>query len=187
MRTALLLDRDGVINVDRGYVSEIAAFEWRDGVFDMLAKAQERGHLLVIVTNQSGIGRGYYTSDDFERLTGWMLEQLADRGIDIARVYHCPFHPEAVVERYRAAHPWRKPEPGMLLQAAQDLGLDLGRSIMIGDQWTDMQAGHAAGVGRLLLVGEPKASPPPGLDGVVRLPDVKAAASWLNAAAIDPP
>jgi D-glycero-D-manno-heptose 1,7-bisphosphate phosphatase len=134
-----------------------------------------------VVTNQSGIGRGYYTERDFTDLMTWMCARLDERGTPIDRVYHCPFHPEAVRPELRAAHPWRKPSPGMVLAARDDLGLDLGRSIMIGDQWTDMQAGNAAGVGELVLVGQPRGREPAGNLPVLRLPAVSDAARWLAA------
>ena len=176
MRKALLLDRDGVINVDKGYVSRIEDFEWQPGIFDLLAAAHRADYLLVVVTNQSGIGRGYYAEKDFQRLMAWMRAELEEKAIPIERVYHCPYHPDAVIPEYKAAHPWRKPEPGMIVAARDDLGLALDRSIMIGDQWTDMLAGQAAGVGTLWLVGEPKGRAPDDIGGVRRLPDVAAAA-----------
>src|SRR5579885_2650777 len=109
-----------------------------------------RGFVIVIASNQSGIGRGYYTEADFERLMGWMKAEFARRGVAIAGVYHCPDHPTEGVGRYRRANPWRKPGPGMLLQAARDLDLDLARSWTVGDKMTDIEAGRAAGVGTLV-------------------------------------
>ena len=179
MRTALLLDRDGVINVDRGYVSRIEDFAWQDGIFDLLATARRAGHLVVVVTNQSGIGRGYYDEADFAALNAWMCARLVERGTPVDRVYHCPFHPDAVRPEFRAVHPWRKPAPGMILAARDDLGLALERCIMIGDQWTDMQAGQAAGVGTLVLVGEPRGAAPAAAPSVLRLPSTADAAQWL--------
>ena len=153
-RPALLLDRDGVINVDRGFVSRREDFEWQPGIFAVARTATRLGMAPVVVTNQSGIGRGLYTQDDFQTLTAFMLERFAAEGAPILAVYHCPFHPDAVERRYRAPdHDWRKPRPGMILQARDDLDLDLARSVLIGDRVVDLQAGAAAGVETLVLVG----------------------------------
>ena len=133
MRPALFLDRDGVINIDRDYVFRVADFEWQPGIFDLARSAHRAEYPIVVVTNQSGIGRGYYTEHDFQTLTAYMRGRFADEGAPLAAVYHCPYHPQAEIARYRAAHPWRKPGPGMLLAAEADLGLDLPGSIMVGE------------------------------------------------------
>ena len=180
-RPALFLDRDGVVNVDRGFVARREDFVWQDGIFTLVRTASSRGFVPVIVTNQSGIGRGLYTAEQYQALTAWMLECFAAQEAPIARVYHCPYHPEAVMPRYRQAHPWRKPAPGMLLAAAADLHLDLARSVMIGDRWSDVGAAVAAGVGHILLVGphaqEVDLSAPSGL---VRLAGIADAVHWLD-------
>lgn len=187
-RPALFLDRDGVINADRGFVARQEDFLWQDGIFDLVRASLARGFVPVIVTNQSGIGRGLYTQADYAALTEWMLARFAAEGAPIARVYHCPYHPQAELPRYRAAHPWRKPMPGMLLAAEVDLRLDLARSILVGDRWSDVGAGQAAGVGRIVLVGPlamhssamhsspSEASIPPDL---VRCPDLPAVVHWF--------
>ncbi len=150
-QNALFLDRDGVINVDHDYVHRIEDFEFVPGIFDLTRFAtHELGWPIVVVTNQSGIGRGYFDEAAFQALTAWMLERFSAAGTPLARVYHCPYHPEHGVGAYRQDHPWRKPKPGMILQAAADLDLDLGRSVMIGDRPPDMEAGAAAGVGLLV-------------------------------------
>ena len=153
---ALLLDRDGVINVDRGYVGRIAEFEFLPGIFDLCRIALDAGLVPIIITNQAGIGRGYYSEDDFQMLTGWMLGEFRARGIDIGRVYHCPYHPDAGLSEYRRESFDRKPNPGMILRARDDFGLDLSRSVLVGDKDSDIEAGHAAGVGfNIKLVHEP--------------------------------
>ena len=149
-RKALFLDRDGVINVDRHHVHRIEDFEFLPGIFELCAAAVERGYLLVIITNQAGIGRGYYTEADFHHLTAWMLAAFRQRGIDFARVYHCPYHPTAGVGEYRRESFDRKPNPGMLLKARDELGLDLAGSVLIGDKDSDIEAGRAAGVSHLI-------------------------------------
>jgi D-glycero-D-manno-heptose 1,7-bisphosphate phosphatase len=146
MRRGLLLDRDGVINVDRGYVHRIEDFAFVPGIFDLCATAQQLGFLPFVVTNQAGIGRGYYTEGDFASLTAWMLEQFGRRGIRIGHVYHCPFHPTAGVGEYRRESFDRKPNPGMILRARADFDLDLAQSVLVGDKDSDIQAGRTAGV-----------------------------------------
>jgi D-glycero-D-manno-heptose 1,7-bisphosphate phosphatase len=146
----LILDRDGVINEDIGYLHRAEECRFVDGIFEMAAGFAARGFVLVIASNQSGIGRGYYTEADFERLMAWMSGEFARQGITIAGVYHCPDHPTEGVGAYRRANPRRKPGPGMLLQAARDLSLDLARSWTVGDQSSDIEAGRAAGVGTLV-------------------------------------
>jgi len=146
----LILDRDGVVNEDSGYLHRIEECRFIDGIFELTGRFAARGFAIVIASNQSGIGRGYYTEADFERLMGWMKGEFAHRGVAIAGVYHCPDHPTEGVGPYRRANPWRKPGPGMLLQAARDLDLDLARSWTVGDQMSDIEAGRAAGVGTLI-------------------------------------
>ena len=180
-RAALFLDRDGVINADRGFVARREDFVWQDGIFDLVRRALARGLVPVIVTNQSGIGRGLYSCEDFATLTTWMLACFAAQAAPIARVYHCPYHPEAIIPRFRQSHPWRKPAPGMLLAAARDLDLDLARSIMIGDRWSDVGAAVAAGIGRIVLVGpHAQEQNPTAPAGLVRLDDIRQVVAWLD-------
>jgi D-glycero-D-manno-heptose 1,7-bisphosphate phosphatase len=170
-RRALFLDRDGVINHDTGYCHRIEDFAFRDGIFALCAAAQARGMALVVVTNQAGIGRGLYGEAEFAALTAWMLARFAERGIAFAGVEHCPDHPTQGIGPHRRENPRRKPGPGMLLDAARTHGLDLARSVMVGDRATDMQAALAAGVPtRILLAAdadEAAAAPP----GTLLLPD----------------
>jgi D-glycero-D-manno-heptose 1,7-bisphosphate phosphatase len=164
-RPALFLDRDGIINDDSGYTHRIEEFVFRDGIFDLCEAGQSRGMALVVVTNQAGIGRGYYTEDDFRSLTEWMLARFAERGIHFTTVEHCPDHPTHGLGTYRRENPRRKPGPGMILDAAAAHRLDLARSVMVGDHAADMQAAAAAGVGtRILLAATPAeaAAAPPG-------------------------
>lgn len=149
-RRALFLDRDGVINEDRGFVHRVEQCQFIDGIFAMAAAFAARGFAVVVATNQSGIGRGLFTEADFAALMAWMREEFARRGVAIAAVYHCPDHPTAGIGPYRRDTPWRKPGPGMLLQAAADLGLDLARSWTVGDKARDVEAGRAAGIGTLV-------------------------------------
>lgn len=144
---ALFLDRDGVINHDSGYTSKADDFMFVEGIFDLCRAAKHKGYLLIVVTNQAGIGRGYYSEGDFLTLTDWMCRRFEEEGAPISDVYHCPYHPEHGVGEYKKDSFDRKPNPGMLLQAAKKYNLDLSRSIMIGDKDSDMQAAKNAGVG----------------------------------------
>jgi D-glycero-D-manno-heptose 1,7-bisphosphate phosphatase len=156
-KRAVFLDRDGVINVDRHYVHQIEQFEFIVGVPQALQRLQQAGWKLVVVTNQSGIARGLFAEDDYERLTLHMTQRLAEAGVHLDAVLHCPHLPDAPVAAYRIACACRKPAPGLLVRAARQLGLDLPRSVMVGDKGTDLRAGRSAGVSRCLLVrsGQP--------------------------------
>lgn len=150
---ALFLDRDGVINKDHGYVYKPENFEFIDGIFELVATAKRAGYLVVIVTNQAGIGRGYYSEADFHSLMDWMSARFEEYGGQIDAIYFCPYHPEFGVGQYRCESKCRKPAPGMLLEAVKSLDIDLTKSIFIGDKPSDMAAGNAAGVATLLLLG----------------------------------
>ncbi len=150
---ALFLDRDGVINIDAGYTYKIEEFRFIDGIFDLCRTAHALGYLLIIVTNQAGIGRGYYTESDFQNLTAWMRDRFVAEGAPLAAVYHCPYHPDGVGE-YRKQSDWRKPAPGMLLQAAADFALDLSASLLIGDSEHDIVAARTAGLGAAVRLGD---------------------------------
>jgi len=173
---ALFLDRDGVINIDRGYVHRQEDFEFREGIFEICQSAQALGYLLLVVTNQAGIARGYYTETDFLQLTEWMLKEFSKRQICIRAVYYCPYHPFYGIGRYKRDSPDRKPSPGMLLRAQADFALDLGTSVLIGDKLSDIHAAEAAGVGTIVWlssrtpVGQPKARQYQVVDN---LPDIR--------------
>jgi D-glycero-D-manno-heptose 1,7-bisphosphate phosphatase len=152
MRRAVFLDRDGVIVVDRGYVHRVEDFAFVPGTVRALQRLQVAQWRLVVVTNQSGIARGLYSPVDYDRFTAHLRSQLAESGVELDAVYHCPHLPDATVTQYRLDCACRKPAPGMLLRAARELSLDLPASVMVGDRLSDLQAGRAAGVGRCLLV-----------------------------------
>ena len=152
-RKALFLDRDGVINVDKGYVHTPAQTEWIPGIFDLCRKATELGYALVVITNQAGIARGYYDQAAFETYSDWMRAQFAERGLRIEAIYHCPHHPTAGIGELRRDCDCRKPQPGMILRAAEELDLDLARSALVGDQPWDLEAGRRGGVAHLFQVG----------------------------------
>jgi D-glycero-D-manno-heptose 1,7-bisphosphate phosphatase len=151
--SALFLDRDGVINVDRGYIHRPDQFEFVPGIFELARFwTNELHRSIVVITNQSGIGRGYFDECGYEDLTRWMCERFEAEHTAIARLYHCPYHPLHGIGEYRRDHPWRKPNPGMILQAVSDLELDPAQSAILGDKISDIQAGEAAGIGLRILV-----------------------------------
>lgn len=152
-RKALFLDRDGVLNIDHGYVGSRDRFEWVDGALDAIRHATQAGWHVFIVTNQSGVARGLYTEDAVRDLLAWIAGQARAAGGTIDDARFCPFHPDATVDAYRQVHPWRKPLPGMLLDLIRTWELDPTRAIMIGDQQTDMRAAAAAGVAGHLFGG----------------------------------
>ncbi|MFP4089736.1 MAG: D-glycero-beta-D-manno-heptose 1,7-bisphosphate 7-phosphatase [Cyclobacteriaceae bacterium] len=151
-RKALFLDRDGVINEDKNYVHRIEDFVFIKGVFSLLRKAQELGYLLIVVTNQAGIARGYYHEEDFHQLTRWMKQEMMKEGIFLDHVYFCPYHPQHGLGSYKRQSSCRKPAPGMILQAEKDYAIDLSASMLIGDKESDIEAGLAAGVGTTCLL-----------------------------------
>jgi len=152
MQRALFLDRDGVINVDHGYVGRPEDFEIIPGIISVLRAARKRGFLLIVVTNQSGIARGYFSAEAYQAVEGYMCRRLAEYGVELTAVYHCPHHPEGVVPGVSMECSCRKPAPGLIEQAALDHHIDVTRSILVGDKETDIQAGRAAGVGRTIVI-----------------------------------
>ncbi len=152
LKPAVFLDRDGVINQECEYVHRIDDFHFIDGVFDACRKLSQAGFRLIVITNQAGIARGYYTEDDFHHLTGWMLDQFRQHDVEIDDVYYCPHHPVHGIGSYRRACDCRKPGPGMILRAAGEHSLDLSKSLLVGDKISDIEAGVAAGLGCCVLV-----------------------------------
>jgi D,D-heptose 1,7-bisphosphate phosphatase len=139
---ALFLDRDGVINEDTGYVYQAEHFRFVDGIFELCQAAIGKGYMIIIVTNQSGIERGYFTEMDFCILTQWMLSRFEVAGVKITEVLHCP----------SLSGPDRKPNPGMFLAAQKKYGIDMRSSVSLGNKEWDIQAGRRAGVGRNVLL-----------------------------------
>jgi D-glycero-D-manno-heptose 1,7-bisphosphate phosphatase len=156
---ALFLDRDGVINIERCYVHRRQDFSFQEGIFDLCQAAQSLGYLLLVVTNQAGIARGYYTESEFLELTEWMIGEFARQRIAIVRVYYCPYHPLYGVGKYKRESADRKPRPGMLLRAQADFNLDLRSSIVIGDKLSDIEAGRTAGVGTRIMLDSKTTGP----------------------------
>src|SRR6201985_1357279 len=148
----LFLDRDGVINHEIGYLSRAAQVVFVDGIFSLCRTASRLGYRLIVVTNQAGIARGYYSEADFEALMEFMREELRAEGVELDAVYYCPFHPEHGVGRYRQEHEDRKPGTGMLRRGAREFGVDLRESVMVGDRCSDVGAANAAGLRQMFFI-----------------------------------
>jgi D-glycero-D-manno-heptose 1,7-bisphosphate phosphatase len=152
MAKALFLDRDGIINVDHGYVYKKENFEFVEGIFDLCRIAVENGYEIIVITNQAGIARGYYSIEDFNILTQWMKEEFLQRLIPINSVYFCPHHPTKGTDVYTMTCKCRKPEPGMILRAQQEQDIKLIDSIFVGDKISDIQAAQLAGIEKRILI-----------------------------------
>ncbi|MEM7227308.1 MAG: HAD family hydrolase [Planctomycetota bacterium] len=154
MEPAIFLDRDNTLIPNDGDLGDPQRVALNDGVAVGLKALRDAGYRLVVVTNQGGVARGKYTEADVDAVhqrIARLVDEAAGRDNIIDRFYYCPYHPEAKVEEYRRDHPWRKPNPGMLFQAAQDMALDLGTCWMVGDQVRDVEAGKTAGCKTVLL------------------------------------
>tara|TARA_B100001057_G_scaffold501036_1_gene619888 strand:+ start:3494 stop:4054 length:561 start_codon:yes stop_codon:yes gene_type:complete len=151
-RKAVFLDRDGVINKDLGHVGEIKRFYFIDGSIRAIKAIIGKGYLPIVVTNQAGIAKGYYSEKDFINLTNYMNEQLKKSNIAPLNVYFCPYHPEAILNKYKKDSNDRKPNPGMILRAAHEHKIDLSNSFMVGDKYSDIIAGKSAKVMNNILI-----------------------------------
>lgn len=149
---ALFLDRDGVVNEEVGYLHRAEDVRFVEGIFSLCRTATRLGYRLIVVTNQAGIARGYYTEADFERVMEWMREALRAENIELDAIYYCPFHPEHGIGQYRREHEDRKPGIGMLKRGAKEFGISLAESVMVGDRCSDMAAANAAGLRQAFLL-----------------------------------
>lgn len=152
MKNAIFLDRDGVINIDYGYVHKVQNFDFMDNIFDLVSEAKKNGFLVIVITNQAGIGRGIYTQHDFQKLTDWMCDRFEKEGCSIDKVYFSPYHPKYGLGEYKKNHYSRKPNPGMIIQAIEEFKINPKNSILIGDKVSDIIAGNLAGVGTNILL-----------------------------------
>ena len=148
IRRAAFLDRDGVLNVDHGHVGEVERFEWMPSAREAVLWLNEHHWLVVVVSNQAGIAKGFYSEEDYAELTRHMVSSLKEIGAWVDGWYHCPHHPD-----FTGACACRKPQPGMLLQALSDLRVDREGSFMVGDRDSDREAAEAAGVAFLKYHG----------------------------------
>lgn len=179
MRRGLLLDRDGIINIDRGFVGRREQFKFTPGLFPFLRAAGDRGFRLVILTNQSGVARGFYMKSDFDALTAWMLGELRRESVTIDLVLGCYEHPEGKIAPYARESYWRKPNPGMVLEAVQRLQLDPSRSAFLGEQLRDMDAARTGGIRHRLLLNPSVTA----TEGAVSVRDFDEALAALNSLA----
>jgi len=141
MNKALFIDRDAVINIDRGHVFLKEDFEFSPGIFDLCRKYSDAGYLIIVITNQAGIAKGIYTEDAFLKLTDWMTVEFKKNGIIISKVCYCPHHPDVT-----GPCECRKPKPGMIIKAMEEFDLDIKECILIGDMESDLEAGRRAGI-----------------------------------------
>jgi len=150
MAKALFLDRDGIINIDYGYVFEPERFDFVDGIFDLCRVAQSKGFKIIVCTNQSGIARGYFTEADFQKITAHMVKKFSEQNVEIADVFHCPTLDGTD----------RKPNTGMFIKARDKHGIDMTASTSLGDSERDVIAGINAGVGKNYLLSKKKIADP---------------------------
>jgi D-glycero-D-manno-heptose 1,7-bisphosphate phosphatase len=150
-KAAVFFDRDGVININHGYVHKADNFDWVEGAKEAIKYLNDKGTLVFIFTNQSGVARGFYQESDVQALHHWMQQELAKVGAHVDQFAYCPHHPEGIVEEYAQSCDCRKPEPGMLLSLLEQWPVDREKSFVVGDHMTDLQAGAAAGFRGLLF------------------------------------
>ena len=162
VRRALFLDRDGVINHEVGYLHRAEEVRFVEGIFSLCRTAMRLGYRIIVVTNQSGIARGYYSVAQFDGLMDWMRMKFRAEQVELDAVYYCPYHPEHGVGEYKREHPDRKPGHGMLLRGAEEFGISLVDSVMVGDRCSDVGAANGAGLKQAFLLAGTEAG---GCDG----------------------
>lgn len=153
MNKAVFFDRDGTLNVEVGYLYEFEKFKWIDGAIDAVKYCNDNDYLAIVVTNQSGIARGYYTENDVIELHHKINEELNKAGAHIDDFFYCPHHPEGIVDNYSVDCECRKPKPGLIEDACRKYDIDKSKSLMIGDMPRDVECGENAGVSSVLFSG----------------------------------
>lgn len=183
MTPAVFFDRDGTLNEDVGYLDRLERLHLYPYVTEAMRVVSRAGYRIVIVTSQAGIALGFVDEPTVQRIHTHIVERMAEAGVRVDGVYYCPHHPNAKVERYRVTCDCAKPKPGLVLQAARDLDLDLPRSFVVGDRWRDLQMGQAAGTRGILVrtgYGETEAgAPPSGARAEAVVANAMEAASWI--------
>jgi len=147
------LDRDGTIIEDIGYLSDTCQIRILPGAAEAIRLLNNNGFKVIIVTNQAGVARGYFTESRANEINERLLQLLADRGSIVERIYYCPHHIEGIIEKYKKECNWRKPNPGMIEEATREYDLDIKNSFMVGDKISDMEAGHRAGCKTIVVGG----------------------------------
>ncbi|HIQ37595.1 MAG TPA: D-glycero-beta-D-manno-heptose 1,7-bisphosphate 7-phosphatase [Desulfocapsa sulfexigens] len=150
-KPAVFLDRDGTINEQMGYINHTCRFQLLPGAADAIKKLNDAGIPVVVISNQSGLARGYFPEELLVAVHEKMNRQLAEVGAHVDGIYYCPHHPEAKEERFRTACNCRKPKPGLVLQASEEMGLDPKRSYMVGDRWSDIKTAANCGATSILV------------------------------------
>lgn len=153
-KPAVFFDRDGVLNRDHGYTYRQQDFQWMPGAIETIRYFNELGYYVFVVTNQSGVARGYYTEQDIAILHDFMNRELMQKGGHIDGFYYCPHHPQGKVEKYNMICNCRKPAAGMLIQALEEWNVDVEKSLLIGDKISDLQAAEAVGIKGYLFADE---------------------------------
>jgi len=153
MKPAVFLDRDGVVNIDHGYVYLAKDIQWVRGIEDAIKYLNNNNYYVFVVTNQSGIARGYYNEDDVDNLHIWMTEYLENLGAHINKFYYASYHPTAINEKHLTNRNLRKPNPGMIFKAFEEWDIDINNSFLVGDKDTDIQAATNAGIDGYLFDG----------------------------------
>ncbi|MBE6105758.1 MAG: D-glycero-beta-D-manno-heptose 1,7-bisphosphate 7-phosphatase [Anaerovibrio lipolyticus] len=153
MNKAVFFDRDGTLNEEVHYLHKIEDFKWIEGAIDAIKYCNDNGYLAIVITNQSGVARGYYPESDIMKLYDWMNDDLAKHGAHLDGIYYCPHHPTGKVREYAIDCDCRKPKPGMLFKAQKDHNIDLKSSYLIGDGVRDVECAEAAGVKGIRYTG----------------------------------
>ena len=153
MNKAVFFDRDGTLNEEDHYLHKIEDFKWIEGAIDAIKYCNDNGYLAIVITNQSGVARGYYPESDIIKLYDWMNADLAKHGAHLDGIYYCPHHPTGKVKEYAIECDCRKPKPGMLFKAKQDYDIDLENSFLVGDGARDVECAEAAGVTGIRYTG----------------------------------
>jgi len=148
---AVFLDRDGTIIEDVGYLDDCSRIKFLPGAVEAIRLLNRSGYKVIIVTNQAGVAKGYFSEEKMKEINARMLEIIFEQGAQVNKIYYCPHHIEGIVAEYKKECSWRKPNPGMIKEAAREYDLDLANSFIIGDKISDMEAGHRAGCRTILL------------------------------------
>ncbi|SHO81392.1 D-glycero-D-manno-heptose 1,7-bisphosphate phosphatase [hydrothermal vent metagenome] len=146
MQKVLFLDRDGVINIDKNYLYKIEDFEFCDGIFEFCRYFIKKDYIIIVVTNQSGIARGYYNQNDFNTLSNWMIDKFQEQNIKISHIFHCPHHPNFM------KCSCRKPNIGMIEKAKEIYNIDLVNSLLVGDKISDIECAKNSGIKNAILI-----------------------------------